>query len=51
MLLIGVSLFTFQDPSIAAFYRSFIGQALLIVIAGAMACGYWVMKKMVEDVA
>jgi Flp pilus assembly protein TadB len=50
-LLLGVSFFTFQDPEIGAFYRSLIGQALLLVIGGVMLFGYWFIKKMVEDVA
>ena len=51
LMLVGVSLFTFQDPQIGAFYRSLVGQVLLLIIAGAMALGYMVIKKMVENVA
>ncbi len=51
LLLVGVSLFTFQDPQIGAFYRSLPGQVLLLLIAGVMALGYVFIRKMVEDVA
>lgn len=51
LLLVGVSIFTFQDPAIGAFYRSVPGQALLLIIAGMMALGYRSIKKMVENVA
>lgn len=51
LLLLGASLFIFQDPAIRAFYLSLAGQVLLLVIAAVMAFGYLFIKKMIEDVA
>ncbi|WP_347245510.1 hypothetical protein [Thermogutta sp.] len=51
ILMVGVSIFTFQDPSIGAFYRSIPGQFLLMLIAGMMLLGYRTIQKMVENVA
>lgn len=51
LLLVGVSIFTFQDPAIGAFYRSVPGQVLLLIIASMMAIGYRTIQKMVENVA
>jgi len=51
LLLVGVSIFTFQDPDIGAFYRSIPGQVLLLLIAGMMVMGYRSIQKMVENVA
>lgn len=45
-----VSLFQMRDPEIGAFFRSAMGQTLILVIAGVMFLGYNIMKKMVEEV-
>lgn len=51
LLLVGVTFFTFQDPMIKQFYRSLLGQIVIVVVAGMMFAGYQVMKRMVEGVA
>lgn len=49
-LLAFVSLFQMQDPEIRLFFRSALGQILIMVIAGVMFLGYSIMKKMTEEI-
>lgn len=51
LLLAGATLFTMSDPLIKAFFRSPMGQLVIIAVAAMMFVGYQVMKRMVEDVA
>lgn len=51
LLLAGATVFTMSDPMIKAFFRSPMGQLVIILVATMMFIGYQVMKRMVEDVA
>jgi len=51
LLLAGATAFTMQDPMIQQFFKSGLGQLVIIGVVGMMIVGYQVMKRMVEGVA
>jgi len=51
LLLAAVTLGLLREPTFGAFYRSLMGQLLLLLCSAVMALGYAVMKSMVEEVA
>ena len=49
-LLLGVGIFSAQDPAFLEFYRSLTGQVILVVVIGLMAYGQVFMRKVIEEV-
>lgn len=51
VLLVMVTMGLLRDPTFGAFYRSLLGQFVLLLCGAAMVLGYGAMKSMVEEVA